>query len=317
MAEHELTGFLLSRSELGEQYLESLKHAQFKHSNQIENVNEALDPEVDLSLDYNINNGMQFLEYPTTDERLDKLHESFTSRKRSSQSFHKASDNIKANKKKQQSDNLKISYKQYQDYLNDYKPKNELNFTIPKPFEFSKRDYTCKKKEKIEEILEERKRIEDEILGYRFKPNDLKREMFISQYENIIEAEIEKRKYRTEKIKEKIVQEMKPFSFYQNDEKKFKERQLLVSQPPTFLPFKANPVPWTSQVTLYDDLIKKNEVERLLRVEERARNTFVNAKLPPRMEMHENKKKQQEQEMKLLDNTNSKSRSKSFKVFIY
>ena len=142
----------------------------------------------------------------------------------------------------------------------------------------------------------------------------MKREIFISQFENIIEAERAKRKYRTEKLKEKIISNMKPFSFYEQDERKFKEKLTRVCEPPQFVPFKANAVPWTSQVTLYDDLLKKKEVVRQTRIEERAMTTFKAAKLPPRMEMHEKKKKQQEQEMKLMENNETKQRSKSFKA---
>jgi len=221
-------------------------------------------------------------------------------------------------KSKINSKNIKISYKDYNEFVNKYKAskKSELNFTIPKPFPFMKKDYDQRKLKKMEEILEERKRKEDNIMQHKFKANELKREIFISQFANIIEEEIYKRKERTEKIKEKIVQEMKPFSFYENDERKFKEKNQLVSIPPQFLPFKANPVPWTSQVNLYDDIIKKSNETRKIRTEERARETLNNAKLPPRMEMHEKKKKQNEEEMKIMEEANKKKKrsSSAFKV---
>ncbi len=224
---------------------------------------------------------------------------------------------VKLNEKK----NIKISYKDYTDFVNKYKVsrKSELNFTVPKPFPFMNKEYNQRKLKKMEEILEERKRKEDEIIGFRFRANELKKEMFISQFENIIEEEIHKRKHRTEKLKEKIIQEMKPFTFYENDEKKYKEKISRVSEGPQFLPFKANPVPWTSQVNLYEDLIKKGNEKRKSRVEERARETLNNAKLPPRMEMHEKKKKQMEDEIKTMEQmSNKKKRAQSsFKVFNY
>lgn len=214
--------------------------------------------------------------------------------------------------------NIKITYKDYTDFVNRYKvsSKSELNFTIPKPFPFMKKDYNQRKLKKMEEILEERKRKEDEILRYRFHANEVKKEIFISQFENIIEEEKFKRKQRTEKLKEKIVQEMKPFTFYENDEKKYKEKITRVSEGPQFLPFKANPVPWTSQVNLYEDLVKKSSDIRKKRVEVRARETLTNAKLPPRMEMHEKKKKQIEEEMKTMEQENKKKKRclSSFKV---
>ena len=42
--------------------------------------------------------------------------------------------------------------------------------------------------------------------------------------QNIIEYEREQRQLRTEKLKEKIIAEMKPFSFYEKDERKYKEK---------------------------------------------------------------------------------------------
>ncbi len=217
--------------------------------------------------------------------------------------------------------NIKISYKDYTDFVNRYKfsRKSEINFTIPKSFPFMQKDYNTRKLKKMEEILEERKRKEDEILGYRFRANEVNKEIFISQFANIIEEERFKRKQRTEKLKEKIVQEMKPFTFYENDEKRYKEKITRISEAPHFLPFKANPVPWTSQVNLYEDLVKKSSDKRKITVEERARETLSNAKLPPRMEMHEKKKKQMEEEMKLIDQENKKKKrcQSSFKVNLY
>jgi len=230
-------------------------------------------------------------------------------------------NNSKNKIKTKDSNNIKISYKDYTDFVNKYKvsSKSELNFTIPKPFPFMKKDYGIRKLKKMEEILEERKRKEDEILGYRFHANEIKKDIFISQFVNIIEEEKTVRKHRTEILKEKIVQEMKPFTFYENDEKKYKERISRISEPLQFLPFKANPVPWTSQVNLYDDLIKKGTDNRKKRVEDRARDTLNNARLPPRMEMHEKKKKQIEEEMKIVDQENKKIKrcQSSYKVNLF
>lgn len=165
--------------------------------------------------------------------------------------------------------------------------------------------------------MDERKAKEDEILGYRFKPNELKSHIFINQFENVIEAEKARRKVRVEQQKQKILQDMKPFSFYEEDEKKFKERINLIGEGPKFLPFKANPIPWTSQVNLYEDLMKKGEDIRKQKIEERARATLLNAKLPPRMEIHEKKKKEQERNMEMLKQNEPKTRSKSFRVRIF
>jgi hypothetical protein len=207
---------------------------------------------------------------------------------------------------------LKFSYNDYKEFIIGFKPRNDLNVTIPNPPSFY--DKKGKKEKKIKEILNERKEEEDKILGYRFKPNELKREIFISQFENIIIAEKARRMQRCEKLKQKIIQDMKPFSFYELDEKKYKDKLIKECVPPQFLPFKANPIPWTSQVNLYEDMLTKKAVERNQRVEERARQNYLMAKLPPRMEMHDKKKKLQEEELKTMDKVSKTVRSKSFKV---
>ncbi len=108
---------------------------------------------------------------------------------------------------------------------------------------------------------------------------------------------------------------MKPFSFYEHDERRHKEKLARESEPPQFAPFKANVIPWTSQVNLYDDILKKMEDQRRARIEERKMSLYQTAKLPPRMEMHEKRKMQQENEMKLIEKNLSKiQRSKSFRA---
>lgn len=207
---------------------------------------------------------------------------------------------------------LKFSYNDYKEFITGFKPRNDLNVTIPNPPSFY--DKKGKREKKIKEILDERKEEEDKILGYRFRPNELKREIFISQFENIIVAEKARRMQRCEKLKQRIIQDMRPFSFYEVDEKKYKDKLINECIPPQFLPFKANPIPWTSQVNLYEDMLTKKAVERNQRVEERARQNYLMAKLPPRMEMHDKKKKLQEEELKTMDKVSKTVRSKSFKV---
>jgi hypothetical protein len=94
---------------------------------------------------------------------------------------------------------------------------------------------------------------------------------------------------------------------------KYKEKLSRECKPLEFASFKANPIPWTSQVNLYEDIITKHKREREMRVEERARQNLQSAKLPPRMEMHERKKKQQEEEVKSMQSniSNTINRSKS------
>ncbi len=311
LAEHEMIGFILSHNEMGEQYLINYQNDDdynFKEENDY-NFNNQDD------VDYNNLNHMEFLEAKTTHERLNRLKNSqyYSAEFSNTREFNSNITSELRNKIKSDN-NIKVTYQDYIDFTKKYKTKKQLKFTIPKPFEFAKRNDHAKKLGKIESILEERRKKEDEFLNYRFKPNDLKREIFISSLGNIIEAEKAKRKYRTEKLKEKIIQEMKPFSFYEHDEARYKERLKSESHPPEFLPFKANPIPWKSQIALLEDIKKKEELERKSRIEQRAKTNYQNAKLPPRMEMHEKKKKMQEEELKSMKSKTTKRSKSKFKA---
>ena len=199
---------------------------------------------------------------------------------------------------------MKISYHEYLTFLRRYNTKDEINFTIPKPFEFLKRDYQSKKLRKIFEILSERVGIEDYYINYRIRANKLKPGIWGNQLGNIIETEKANRLKRQEKLKEKIIAEMKPFSFYDEDERKYKEKISSEPIPPNFPPFRANAIKWLSQVNIYNDMIRKEKEERENRVRERMQKTFNASKLPPRMHMHMLELKKKEEEEKLYGKKN-------------
>lgn len=296
MNEQETIAFLISRTELAEDYLENFRnHREETKMREENNYDFGVDMgEMDKYTEQN----------PLDNPSLKEYNRDLTINLRDKISQSNRNLNFK----------IEVKYKDYSDFLTKYQTQGSLNFTIPKDFEFTKRDYTQKKQAKIQEIIDERRRKEDEILAYRFKANYLNRDIFMGSLQNIIEVEKEKRKQRTEKIKEKIIQNMQPFSFCEQDERKYKEKLMKVSEPPQFVPFKATAIPWTSQVNMYDDIITKMEQERKRRVEERAIETKNSAKLPPRMEMHEKNRKLQEEQMKVTEKSGLKERSHSFKA---
>jgi hypothetical protein len=276
MTEYELTGFLLSRTEMVEEYLLSFRNKAEQNFLSENNFFSECD---------NQNNDGEF--------------------------NSKLTSELKTNINR--TDKVEVTYKDYINYTENYKNRKDLKFTIPEPFKFNARGDDERKMKKIEEIKNEIRRKEDDLMSYKFRPNDLNRKMFIGTLGNVIEAERTKRIFRTERLKEKIIQEMNPFSFHEHDEIKYKHRLLMTPQPPKYIPFKANPIPVKSQLLLLDEILNKQEFERAVRVEERARLTYSKAKLPPRMEMHEkNRKKMEEEDMY---KTKRENRSKSaFKV---
>ena len=274
MTEYELTGFLLSRTEMGEEYLISFQN----------------------KAEQNFLSDNNFFQENENQNNLGDFNSKLTS-------------DLKTNINKV--DKVEVTYKDYLNYTENYKTKNDLKFTIPEPFKFNDRGDHERKMKRIEEIKQEMRRKEDELMSHKFRANDLNRKMFIGTLGNVIEAERTRRYYRTERLKEKIIQEMNPFSFYERDEIKYKHKLLMTPQPPVSLPFRANPIPVKSQLLLLDEIINKQEYERAVRVEERARLTFSKAKLPPRMEMHEKERREKEEEDKKYKTTIEHKRSRS------
>ena len=249
-----------------------------------------------------------FLELPNDKMKLDALNEIYNKTINPKKTFNKKK--AKKQKLKLKNEKMKISYHEYLTFLRRYHTKDQINFTIPEPFDFLKKDYQKKKLEKIREILEERVQIEDYYLNYKFEPNKLKEGIWGNQMEDMVKNEKEIRLKRQEKLKEKIIAEMKPFSFYDEDERKYKERLQQESIPPQFPPFRANAIKWLSQVNIYQDMLKKEKEERENRIRERIEKTMNASKLPPRMQMYADEmKKKKENE----DNESTRSKSSTYK----
>ena len=183
-----------------------------------------------------------------------------------------------------------------------YNKKSDINFTIPEPFDFLKKNYHEKKLTKIQEILEDRKKNEDDVFNHQFHANPLNRKMFnqTGNLKNITEKEREKRERRIELKKNDIIANMRPFSFYDKDFASFVTRKNQECIPPEFIPFKANPIKWRSQIKMYDGMME-NDNARKERNQRRAEELLAKAALPPRMEMHEKQKKLLQEEEKKME----------------
>lgn len=84
-----------------------------------------------------------------------------------------------------------------------------------------------------------------------------------------------------------------PFSFYERDKNKQKP------DPEEYLAydlkkpgFKANPIPRSCSVLIFDQMMKQSDQKRQERIRKNAEINFSKAKLPDRMQMHEEKLKQ-------------------------
>lgn len=259
-----------------------------------------------------------FLDEGNDKQKLDKLNEMLSE----TMAYNKKEEmntNFGLSKKRKiklkiKNEKMKISYHEYLTFLRRYHTKDQINFTIPEPFEFLKRDYQQKKIEKMKEILEDRVAKEDVYVNYRFHAIKLKEGIWGNQLQNIVEREKSQRMRRQEKLKEKIVAEMRPFSFYDEDERKYKEKLQQECQPQIFPPFRANAIKWKSQVNIYEDMLRKQKEEREKRVKERMEKTLKASKLPPRMQMHFEELKRKEEEEKLYGKKRAKSSKHRFKA---
>ena len=192
-------------------------------------------------------------------------------------------------------------------FMDKYNKKSDINFTVPEPFNFLKKDYHQKKLTKIQEILEERQKTENAILNHRFRHNSPNKKMFTTaNIQTKTKLENQRRKERIQLLNEEIKANMNPFSFYDKDELKYKEKLKQECIPPKFVPFKANPIKWRSQVKVAQGLLD-NELARKERNQARAQELLSKAALPPRMEMHEKHKKLRLEEEKKVEKQNLKN----------
>ena len=260
-----------------------------------------------------------FLKNPSTTARLEHINKTLDGKNINYKKIDINKNNSKrnfSNLRKQklnksldnEKNNIEVNY-HYNSSLNphfnknNYSKKSDLNFTIPKPFEFLKEDYHGKKLLKMREILEERKKNEEDVFRHTFHANPLNRKMFDTNGDlrNVIEREKAERDIRITKKKKEIKAHMRPFSFYEADFKSFYERKNKECLPPKFLPFKANPIRYKSQVNMYEGNTDYDKKRREEKIHQRALSTFNAASLPPRMEMHEKQKKLQEEEKKMIE----------------
>ena len=187
-------------------------------------------------------------------------------------------------------------------FLDRFNKKSDINFTVPEPFNFLKKNYHEKKLTKIQEILQERQKTENDIFNHKFKPNLYNPKMFNANgnLKNRMAKEQKLRNNRIELKKKEIEANLCPFSFYDIDEKKYKDKLAQECLPPKFIPFKANPIKWRSQVKVEDGILE-NELARKERNLKRAQDLLAESSLPPRMEMHEKHKQLRLEEEKKIE----------------
>jgi hypothetical protein len=150
------------------------------------------------------------------------------------------------------------------------------------PFRFEQREATrgtSIRKRKVEEMINEKKREEDELRNYQIKARPIPAEVLISKFDDINKP----------KRSSKNLTESKPFSFYGKELKQqaTDKQNWEVEQEK---PFKASVVPWAVRVPLFKKMVEKDSQDRELRIKSRAAELKSTSNLPPRMKLHEEQK---------------------------
>lgn len=173
-----------------------------------------------------------------------------------------------------------------------YSKTKKFHFTVPKPFSFLNKtnEKITISKMKFLEDQEERKRNEQEIINSKFKaksvPESVKPGLF-----NKITLENQSRREQVKKNSIAItLQREKPFKFYIRDKEKSKIKKKNNYERKVFL-FKASPIPWFCSIPLLENMTMEENAKRQERIASYAQKALSLAKLPPRMEKHQQMKK--------------------------
>lgn len=170
-------------------------------------------------------------------------------------------------------------------------------FTVPEPYVFDSRESNKKmsiRARRVETMIEEIKRKESEEFKKRPRAAPLPAHVKMPLYEKFMKERKERSEMIRKEAKAITAQNEKPFNFYyrdKNHQRKFKEDY-------SFKPvqFQAKPVPWfcKGKGEEWDEIEKQKIKERDERIERMAQESYLKAKLPPRMQKHEQERKVRE-----------------------
>ena len=179
--------------------------------------------------------------------------------------------------------NLSISDKR-NFYQKSENSKKTIKITVPEPFQFDERE----KQKKTREMSKERLKSKEKATTFKANPVP----EFVKQRDLLEQINKEQEKRREEiKKNSRIItmQREKPFSFYLREKENKDIRKKNRFERKEF-EFKANPVPWFCSIKLFQRMNEEEKAKREERVSKQAQISLNMAKLPPRMEKHEQEK---------------------------
>ena len=154
------------------------------------------------------------------------------------------------------------------------------------------------RQEWLENELESKKKKEEKIMKGSFKANDIPKSTSQPLYQKILQKDEERRIANKEKSIAKTKALEKPFSFHERDLEKVRNAVNVAGEVDTEMlnQFRARIVPWRILIPKFKMMIEKEEHERETRIRMNAEKSYAMAKLPPRMQAHEDEKRRRIEE---------------------
>ena len=134
-----------------------------------------------------------------------------------------------------------------------------------------------------------------------------------------MEADKNAKKKRVEKGMKKLQEQMRPFSFVEEDEIKQKikieKQKEYENTKEKFKQFKANPIKFSSRGGLNaEEIVKRQNKEREKRIKENAEKIKNESKMPPGLEMHEKNQKLKRKKLIIEERKRQKKEEKERKT---
>ena len=196
---------------------------------------------------------------------------------------------------------LTRSFKQKLVQKQNLVPKNgkgKYNVTVPVPFEFLHADKGFSiRQRKVEQMVNEKEKEVERALSFEYKAREIPKSVKTKKYTKLMKEQEKRRTDAKRFAMAKIKSSEAPFTFYERDIKKQKDKQEQAELPPTYsdsTPFRAGKIPWRILVPLYKTMVDADENERDKRVKKNAEVSLSLSKLPPRMEAAEKQRQEKE-----------------------
>ena len=197
--------------------------------------------------------------------------------------------------------------------------KGKYNVTVPEPFSMCKRSNSSKKTIRAAWLESEAKRKradEDKYIAMNFKANDIPRTTTQPLYQRIQKKDEERRLKNKEASMARTKANEKPFSFYERDKQLERDKINLANDlnEECLAQFRARIIPYKILVPRYQMMVEKEEHDREQRIRLAAEASLQAAKLPPRMQQHEDEKRRRiEEDLETTKQTQSTELLFSFK----